>query len=298
MQRYPDQCTIRHAEKRLPASTCLTALALAIVLAGCAAKQEVPAPAPVAAPWKAAIGKLLVEGFRPCTAVLVAPELILTAAHCLNQSEVPSAAGDLRFLPNFGAEPEMPAADGWAIRAAGGAIREGRLNSPEQVRADWSLVEIDPAVTSVAPLPLLRLSATEMAARIAAGDRLFTAGYGYGAMKALGEHLRCALIPPDAQAEPIYHDGILVTTCIIRIGDSGGPVVLLDGAGKPWLAGIFAGFGLGKDTGRSYAVNAGNIVPYLGAVPISGLPEDAVLVAYFTPGPESTRFEPFAERRK
>lgn len=282
-----------HPEIPRTTSARLMALALVAFLAGCAARQEVlpPAPAPAQAmPWTAAVGKLLINGGRPCTAVLVASDLILTAAHCLHQGAAASTAGDLRFLPNFGAEPELQEAGGRAVRAEGGAIREGRLNSPEQVRADWSLVEISPAVTGVAPLPLLRLSALEISGRIAAGDRLFTAGYGYGAMKVLRKHSRCELIPPAPQAAPVYLDGMLVTTCIIRIGDSGGPVVLLDGSGKPRLVGIFAGFGLGADTGRSYAVNAGNVLPYLGGALLGSLPEGAVAVAFLAPGPDFRRF--------
>ena len=221
-------------------------------------------------PWTAAIGKLDVANEQPCTAVLVSPAVILTASHCLHQAVVPSPATALHFEPNFGSDPELPAADGIVLRAQGGAIQEGHLVHPEQVAADWALVGIAPAITDVAPIPLAQLSTAEILKQIASGDQLFTAGYGYGGMRSLKEHARCEIVPPKS-ANAIYADGMLVTTCIIRVGDSGGPLILVDHAGKPRLVGVFAGFGVKAQTGLSYAVNAGRVVPYLGGGLVSFL---------------------------
>jgi V8-like Glu-specific endopeptidase len=240
---------------------------LALALVGCAARVPSPPPKiekPAAMPWTAAIGKLDVVGEQPCTAILVSSTVILTASHCLHQAAVPSPATALHFEPNFGSEPELPAADGVILRAQGGAIQEGHLVHPEQVAADWALVGIAPAVTDVPPIPLAQLSTTEILARIASGDRLFTAGYGYGGMRSLKEHARCEIVPPKS-ANAVYADGMLVTTCIIRVGDSGGPLILVDPAGRPRLVGVFAGFGVKAQTGLSYAVNAGRVAPYLGS---------------------------------
>lgn len=245
----------------------------AMGLAGCAARQPVaPPPAPTAQlAWTAAIGKLDVAGAQPCTAILVGPETILTASHCLHQQAVPADPGTLRFHPNFGIAPDMPPADGIALRAQGGAIQEGHLQRPEQVAADWALITVSPPVTRVAPLPLAHLSTAEIQARIAGGAKLFTAGYGNGSMKILKQHSSCGIVDPPS-AEAVYATGMLVTTCIIRIGDSGGPVVLLDNAGKPQLVGVFAGFGINAKTGLSYAANAGNVVPYMSGGLVSAPP--------------------------
>lgn len=135
---------------------------------------------------------------------------------------------------------------------------------PEQVAADWALVGITPAVTAVAPIPLAQFSTAEILARIEAGEKLYTAGYGYGGMAKLKQHARCEVVPPKS-ANVLFADGMLVTTCIIRVGDSGGPIILIDGAGKPRLIGVFAGFGLKAQTGLSYAVNSTRVVPYLGS---------------------------------
>lgn len=245
----------------------LAVVLLAALLAGCAARVEPPVvtpsiPAPK--PWTSAIGKLEIANAEPCTAILVAPTVILTASHCLHQNTTPTSPADLRFRPNFGSEPELPTASGVGLRAQGGAIPEGHLSSPEQVAADWALVDIAPAVLGATPIPLAKLTTDEIIAQIAAGDRLFTAGYGYGGMRALKQHGRCEILPPKG-VSPIYEDGIIITNCIIRVGDSGGPVILLDAAGKPRLVGIFAGFGLKAQLGLSYAVNADRVAPHLGS---------------------------------
>jgi V8-like Glu-specific endopeptidase len=246
---------------------------LALGLAGCAERVSVPPPQiakPVETPWTAAIGKLEIAGAQPCTAILVSPAVILTASHCLHQHAGATPPTKLQFLPNFGAKPDLPAVTGISLRAQGGAIQEGHLERPEQVAADWALVGVAPAVTGVAPIPIAQLSAAEIMARINRGDRLFTAGYGYGAMKVLKQHAKCGIVNPKDMT-PIYETGMLITTCIIRIGDSGGPMILLDGAGKPQLVGVFTGFGMRKTLGLSYAVNSSRVAPYLGAGLVSFL---------------------------
>lgn len=269
----------------------LMATLLAAALAGCAERQAVPPPTivkPPQIPWTAAIGMLEVAGAKPCTAVLVSRDAILTASHCLHQQAIPANPASLQFQPNFGAEPAFSPARGTFLRAQGAAIREGHLDRPEQVAADWALVGISPSVTGVAPLPLLQLSAGEIQARIADGATLFTAGYGYGAMKVLRQHGRCGIVNPQ-NGQAVYATGMLVTTCIIRIGDSGGPMVLLDRSGKPSLIGIFAGFGVKSKTGLSYAVNTGNVLPYLGDALVSAISATWPWEEVFFPDPAGPR---------
>jgi protease YdgD len=257
---------------------------LAVSLAGCAARvtpppSPMPPPPAPAVPWTAAIGRLDVDGASSCTAVLVKPTLILTAAHCLHQNATASAPGDLHFNPNFGAEVELPSAQGQRVVALGGDIREGHLARPEQIMEDWALVEISPAVTAVAPVPLVNFTTDEAVGRLDHGGTLFTAGYGQGSMKRLKQHTACRIVD-DPNVLASYRNRLLVTNCIIRIGDSGGPVILMDGAGKPSCLGIFAGFDTKR--GLSYAVATGPIMQRLMQVPVSaapaGTPPLAILV--------------------
>ncbi|MDY0870821.1 trypsin-like serine peptidase [Dongia rigui] len=256
-------------------------VALAVSLAGCAAPVA-PAPGPVspppaaAAPWTAAIGRLDVAGAASCTAVLVKATLILTAAHCLHQNPTVSPPASLRFNPNLGAALALPPAQGQRLVALGGDVREGHLARPEQIMKDWALIEIAPAVTGVAPLPLASLSTDEAVSRLAHGGTLFTAGYGQGWMKRLEQHSACGIVE-DPHIFASYRNRLLVTNCIIRIGDSGGPIILMDSGGKPRFLGIFAGFDTRR--GLSYAVATGPILRRLAQTPVSALPASPLPLA-------------------
>lgn len=249
----------------------LPALLALGLLAGCAARQPAPAPAspvaPPGLPWTAAIGQLAVGGGEPCTAILVAPARVVTAAHCLYQNQRQVSPQSLVFLPNLGATPALGQHRGRAIRAQGGVVHEGRVG-PESIAADWALIDIEPPVTGVPPVPVVALSIAEINSRIAAGTDLYTAGYGYGGKKALKAHGKCRLVET-ARFPAARYPGILVTDCIIRVGDSGGPIALLDQSGQPSLVGILAGFGVNEETGLAFGSNAGNFAPYLEPMLIS-----------------------------
>ncbi|TDQ83450.1 V8-like Glu-specific endopeptidase [Dongia mobilis] len=242
-------------------------------LAACATRAPVtippPAPPPPTLPWTAAIGQLdMGPGARPCTAVLVAPDLIVTAAHCLFQGNSPARFDQIAFRLNFGAAPDLGRFGIQAVRAYGGAIRENQVRKAADVAADWALLRIAPPVAGVAPVPVVALTPTQIIAELAGGARLFTAGYGYGAQKTLKPHGSCRII--DGAANGLGRDpGMLVTDCIIRVGDSGGPVALVYPDGRPRLVGIFSGFGVNGQTGLSFASNAGNFAAYLDRLLVS-----------------------------
>jgi protease YdgD len=251
-------------------SGALLLVMVAVMLAGCAERVVSPPPpitAPQQIPWTAAIGKLVIaRSERPCTAVLVAPDLIVTAAHCLHQNSVAAQAGDLTFLPNYGAEPNLGAFQGTSIRAMGGAVKE--------VVRDWALIGIAPPLRAVPPLAARPLDTDAVIARIAAGEKLYTAGYGNGVAEMLRPHSPCKVVK-EPSLNPLYAIDMVVTTCIIRIGDSGGPIVLVDQAGRPTLFGIFAGFGLQRALGTSYGVNVSSFADQLPVPLLSGTPPSA-----------------------
>jgi hypothetical protein len=69
-------------------------------------------------------------------------------------------------------------------------------------------------------------------------------------------------------------DSVVVTSCEFRVGDAGGPVLLIDGAGQPALVGIFSSVGRNPKTAEplGLAVNARNFTgalrqPVAGNVP-------------------------------
>jgi V8-like Glu-specific endopeptidase len=246
------------------------ALALGCALLGaCAARPpEAPPPATPGAPanWQAAIGSLDVTGSPEiCTAVLVRPDMIATTSHCLRPKGRFAAPGQLVFTSS--GRPTAQAR-GVAVVAEGGSVAPGSI-APDQAQTDWALVRISPRITNVGPIELAPLSAAMVRAEIAKGARLYSAGYGQGAKDELRAHRACNLLPPDPNG---VTEGELffATNCIVRLGDSGGPVALISG-GKPKLIGLIVGFANQPKTGDTIGivVSAKAFAPYLGADLIS-----------------------------
>jgi protease YdgD len=255
-------------------------LFLAALLAGCGnegpAEQPVasaPRPAP-AVPWQQAIGELDtgIQGSH-CSAVLVARDLIVTASHCLflATSPRPATPTQIVFKPSQGSKMSLPQARGVAVKAMGARVRSGHITQVDVPR-DWALIQISPPVRAVAPIPVVSLTIAAMLDRIRAGARLVTLGYGNGAYDTPVEHDECRLISHrDLGLSP--DDRWLALSCYIRIGDSGGGVLLIDKNGRPQMIGIVAGFTtkvMRVPGPMAFGVNAANFAPDLG-IPVAGV---------------------------
>jgi protease YdgD len=241
---------------------------LVLALTGCAQAQapRLQAPSAQQAPWTAAIGELDVgNAGQHCSAVLVAPDTIVTAAHCLflGSAQAPASPYNLTFTPNLGALPALPPSRGVAFKGVGGIIRGGKLKG-EDVGNDWAVVTVSPPVAGVQPLPVAELPVSGMLQLIASGDRLVTAGYGNGSYDELRVHPPCRIIPP-AELGMKAEDSIVITSCAFQVGDAGGPILLIDGAGQPALVGIFSGYGRNPKTAAplGLGVNARNFTATL-----------------------------------
>ena len=244
-------------------------LALACALLGaCAARVPEPPPPPTTpVGWQAAIGSLDVTGSpEVCTAVLVRQDMIATTSHCLRPRGRFAQPGQLVFTPSASG----PRVRGVALVAEGGSVAPGSIQ-PNQAQTDWALVRITPPLSGIRPLPLAALSPAMVRAEIAKGARFYSAGYGQGAKDELRAHDRCGPLPPDPNG---VTEGALffATDCIIRLGDSGGPVILIQG-GQPKLIGLIVGFANEPKTGDpiGIVVSAKAFAPYLGADLVSQL---------------------------
>ena len=89
-------------------SHCRAAIAGILVLAvlfGCEMPAKPPPEPTGPIPWTAAIGRLDAEGdSSSCTATLVEPDVIVTAAHCLFPTKRKLSPSELTFTPNVGAQ--------------------------------------------------------------------------------------------------------------------------------------------------------------------------------------------------
>jgi V8-like Glu-specific endopeptidase len=241
-------------------------LALGCAVLGACAGRVPPPPPAAPAGWQAAIGSLDVTGSPEiCTAVLVRPDMIATTAHCLRPK---GRFAQVRQLVFTSSQSPSLKARGAALVAEGGSVAPGNIK-PDQAETDWALVRIAPPISSVRPLPLAALSPAMVRAEIARGARFYSAGYGQGAKDELRAHNGCGLLPPDPNG---LTEGELffATDCVIRLGDSGGPVILLQG-GEPKLVGLIVGFAVEPKSADSIGivVSAKAFAPYLGADLIS-----------------------------
>jgi len=201
------------------------------LLAATATADEAPEMlAPAAhADWQA-IGRLNHAGYRSrrlCTATLIAPDLVVSAAHCVVRSGAdPIPPGELRFVAGWlrGAHAGLGRAAAVSVpRAWLQAAREGRAD----IAHDIALVRLTEAMGGVAPLPAAAPDSGEIR----------VLGYRWDRPHALSDSGTCAHTPVAA--------GVHATACHATFGTSGAPVLQRhDGAWR--MVGIVSAVGGGR----------------------------------------------------
>lgn len=119
-----------------------------------------------------AVGRLAVGGRRFCTAALVAPDVIVTAAHCLYhpRSGSPVPLADLRFSPGYRlGHLAPPRAIVAAVEAEGFALREAP--GLEDLAADVAFLALDRPVRGIPPFAVGRAGGGPLAVVSYARDR-------------------------------------------------------------------------------------------------------------------------------
>lgn len=190
------------------------ALLLALALAGAVPRPAAASDSPIggrvivapdAAPWWA-VGRLNVAGYRVrrhCTATLVAPDLALTARHCLGgfRGEPWVAPELVHFLPGYN---------------RGGYLEHRQAVGYEPVGNEAVLVRLDGRV-AVPPIPIAE-------AGTAPGTALFEAGYSRDREQVLTVDPACRFLGWSS-------DGYWRHDCEAIGGDSGAPILVDTGSG-------------------------------------------------------------------
>ena len=198
---------------------------LLILSLGAAAAQDAPPPLPgiigpddrqsipsAEWPWSA-IGRINRAGVAHCTGTLIAPNQVLTAAHCLydwRQRRWPPPS-TLHFLAGYS-------------RGAYVAHRRGRelvlvpdyrpTREPDlAVAADDAAILILDAPIDIRPVPL---------ARDDTADRIVQAGYSQDRAYILSIDEGCRVVGPILGGRLLLHD------CDATRGDSGSPLLVVD----------------------------------------------------------------------
>lgn len=164
--------------------------------------------------WEA-VGRLDINGKGFCTGALIAPKLVLTAAHCMFDTETGERIdqGHIEFLA------------GWRNGRAGAyrnvarvvvhpAYEYADMLSSDRVRNDLALLELEQPIRSTSIIPF------KTAARPRTGDSVGVVSYALDRAEAPSLQEVCAVLA--------RQDGVLVTSCSVDFGSSGAPIFIFE----------------------------------------------------------------------
>jgi hypothetical protein len=222
----------------------LAALALLGLLAGGAAAQDGPGRRLLgpeeAAPFRG-VGRVNIAGTRFCTGTLVAPDAVLTAAHCLFHPQTGARVPpeEIRFVA--GLNVRTKAAVRRVLRTVPDpAFHFGRAG-PEEVQADLALLVLAAPIGAAAAEPL--------APGALGTEPVAIVSYGRDRPQAPSMEAPCAVIA--------RFGGGLALDCAVTEGVSGAPVLQGGGAARRIVAVVSAmGRTVGGDAPRDVALAA------------------------------------------
>lgn len=181
-------------------------------------------------PWSS-IGKVNFAGFderQSCTGSVIGPKELLTAAHCLYNARTPAhqllPAGSIHFLLGFSRGEYRT----HRVGARYAVSPKFEYDNKKTAGDDWAVIYVDePFPSDIRPL---RLATT----RSWPGTLVETAGYSTYQSEVMTADKHCHVTAVSADGKLVFND------CIIRRGNSGGPLLGTSGDTEALILGVIS----------------------------------------------------------
>lgn len=165
--------------------------------------------------WEA-VGRLDLNGIGYCTATLIAPDLVLTAAHCVYDKRTGAPIAPAQMLFRAGLRDGVSVAERHITQvAAPPEYVSGGRHTMQQVRNDVALLRLGAPITSADADPFVLHTGPVRRETVSVNS------YGQGRSDALSRQRRCHIV---AQS-----DDLLAFDCDVTFGSSGAPVFTTPG---------------------------------------------------------------------